>query len=164
MEPGNYIEIFLQPGEFYFGDHDTRIRTLLGSCVAVTMWHPRKFYGGMCHCLLPAPARKAVPQLDGRYIEDALLMFLRDSVGNECNPKEMEVKVFGGGDMFPTVKKANSESVGQRNAQTVRMLLQKFGLAIKAEHLGGQGHRVIIFDVWSGNVHLKHMPQMLAAS
>jgi len=34
------LEIFLHQGEVYFGDRDTRIRTVLGSCVAITMWHP----------------------------------------------------------------------------------------------------------------------------
>src|SRR5439155_18563598 len=48
-KPTAYLEIFLQPGEWYFGDADTRIRTLLGSCVAITMWHPRRCLGGMCH-------------------------------------------------------------------------------------------------------------------
>jgi Chemotaxis protein; stimulates methylation of MCP proteins len=47
------MEIFLQPGDWYFGDRDTRIRTLLGSCIAITIWHPRLLVGGMCHFLLP---------------------------------------------------------------------------------------------------------------
>ena len=33
--PDDILEIFLGPGEFYFGEGKTRIRTLLGSCVAI---------------------------------------------------------------------------------------------------------------------------------
>jgi chemotaxis protein CheD len=29
------------------------IRTVLGSCVSITLWHPVKRVGGMCHFLLP---------------------------------------------------------------------------------------------------------------
>lgn len=36
------IDIFLQPGEHYVGDADCTIRTLLGSCVSITLWHPAK--------------------------------------------------------------------------------------------------------------------------
>ncbi|MBL8511280.1 MAG: chemotaxis protein CheD, partial [Betaproteobacteria bacterium] len=53
------MDIFLQPGEFYFGDADTRIRTLLGSCVSITMWHPTRRIGGMCHYMLPTRGRVA---------------------------------------------------------------------------------------------------------
>jgi chemotaxis protein CheD len=47
-------ELFLHPGEYAFGDAQTRIRTLLGSCVAITFWHPVLKTGAMCHYLLPA--------------------------------------------------------------------------------------------------------------
>ena len=75
----NTIEIFLQPGEFWFGDRDTRIRTLLGSCVSITMWHPRLRIGGMCHFMLPERgARAHADGLDGRYAGDAIELFLRE--------------------------------------------------------------------------------------
>lgn len=46
--------VTLQPGEFHFGGANTRIQTLLGSCVAITLWHPIRRIGGMCHYMLPA--------------------------------------------------------------------------------------------------------------
>lgn len=77
--PEGVLEIFLQPGEFYFGDEKTRIRTLLGSCVAITMWHPKLNIGGMCHYMLPQNRRKETAHvLDGRYAVDAMQMFLRE--------------------------------------------------------------------------------------
>ena len=68
--PADVIDVFLQPGEFYFGEEKTRIRTLLGSCVAVTLWHPKLRIGGMCHYMLPRRPRDkagAAEKLDGRY-------------------------------------------------------------------------------------------------
>ncbi len=50
------MEVFLQPGELYFGDGRTRVRTLLGSCVAIAVWHPRLRIGGLCHYMLPSRA------------------------------------------------------------------------------------------------------------
>lgn len=55
------VEIFLQPKDFYFGDENARLRTLLGSCVSITMWHPTKLIGDMC------PLHAAFPE---EYIGD----------------------------------------------------------------------------------------------
>ena len=67
--PDDILEIFLQPGEFYFGEGKTRVRTLLGSCVAITLWHPRLHLGGMSHYVLPnRQHRKKHDPLDGRSI------------------------------------------------------------------------------------------------
>ena len=49
-------DLVLQPGEWFFGQSPNRISTLLGSCVAVTVWHPILRCGGLCHsdlCSLP---------------------------------------------------------------------------------------------------------------
>ena len=46
-------EIFLQPGELYFGGRHTRIRTLLCSCVSQVSWRPELLVGGMRHLILP---------------------------------------------------------------------------------------------------------------
>jgi len=57
-EPDQLVEVVLGPGDLYFGDRRTRIRTLLGSCVAVTLWHPKAQIGGMCHYMMPPVAAK----------------------------------------------------------------------------------------------------------
>ncbi len=41
----NLIDVFLQPGEHFVGDADCRIRTLLGSCVSITLWHATRRLG-----------------------------------------------------------------------------------------------------------------------
>ena len=51
-KPKGVIEVFLQPGELYFGDRYTRLRTLLGSCVSIVLWHREALLGGMCHYML----------------------------------------------------------------------------------------------------------------
>ena len=40
--------VLLGAGDFYFGSGHTRVSTLLGSCVSITLWHPRRRIGGMC--------------------------------------------------------------------------------------------------------------------
>jgi chemotaxis protein CheD len=158
-KPDFVIDIFLQPGEFYFGDAETRVRTLLGSCVSITMWHPHLLIGGMCHYMLPGNHRKRdQDELDGRYAEDVMIMFLDEIKKTNTQPREYEIKVFGAGNMFAEHGVNNTAlSVSDKNIDIGRTLLQQYGFKIKAEHLGGEGHRNIIFDIWSGDVWMRHV-------
>lgn len=162
QKPSHVIEIFLQPGELWFGDHTTRIRTILGSCVAVTLWHPRRRIGGMCHFMLPSRRRPPGADPDGRYADEAMELLLRDIRQVHARPEEFEAKLFGGGRMFhhadcegrgcPTLQ------VHDRNVAVGHELVAMHGFKFKADHLGGHGHRQVILDVWSGHVWLRHTP------
>jgi chemotaxis protein CheD len=149
-------EIYLKPGEHYFSDRRTRIKTILGSCVSVVFWHPKLCCGGMCHFMLPSRGR-AGKSLDGRYADEALALLLRDIDVQGAPRREYQVKIFGGGRMFGDTNSVFS-SVGLRNAHAARDLIAAHGFEITCEHLGGGGHRSLIFEVWSGDVWMKHVP------
>lgn len=157
------IEIFLQPGDFYFGDEHTRIRTILGSCIAITLWHPVLRLGGMCHYMLPERGIRSSRQLDGRYADGAIALFMRELRANHTQPENYEVKVFGGGCMFRHPKNMDAPGamdVGARNIEAGRRLLSERGFHIKARHLAGDGHRCVIFDIASGHVWVRHVPEL----
>ena len=155
--PADALEVFLQPGEFYFGEDKTRIRTLLGSCVAITLWHPRLRIGGMGHYMLPQRPGLAKNQpLDGRYAEEVLWMFQRELQHTRTGPADYQVKLFGGGRMFAHLQNAKRHAdVSDRNVEVARQLMAQHGFRILAEDLGGDGHRSVVFDLWSGDVWLK---------
>ena len=157
--PNDAIDIFLQPGDFYFGDEKTRIRTLLGSCVAITLWHPRLHIGGMCHYMLPRrPHRRtdAPLALDGRYAEDAIKMFLGEILQARTRAAEYQVKLFGGGRMFaPSLRHARHPSISETNVDYGRAAIAQCGFTSVAEDLGGDSHRNVILDLWSGNVWVR---------
>lgn len=160
VTPFQPLEIFLQPGDHYFGDRDTRIRTVLGSCVSLTFWHPNLLVGGMCHYMLPSRDNErrgsAGPIPDGRYADEAIALMMKDIDAIGASHKEYQVKLFGGGNMFPETRKEGDGHVGQRNVGMARKLVMKHGFAHMAEHLGGIGHRNIIFEVWNGDVWVRH--------
>ena len=106
------VEVFLMPGDFYFGDVDTRIRTILGSCVSITMWHPTRLIGGMCHYMLPSRTAKGSGVHDGRYAEDAMQLFLQEIKSAGTRPCEYSVMLFGAGNMFPSVKRSRAHVAG----------------------------------------------------
>ena len=155
----NAIDIFLQPGEYFAGDASFRIRTLLGSCVSVALWHEQKKVGAMSHFLLPTRAKKLSGDLDGRYGDEALLLMLAELKqfgikGNQC-----VAKVFGGGNMF-SKRGENIPQIGRRNGESARHLLEMHNIPIVSESLFGNGHRQIIFDVSNGDVWARQVKQI----
>lgn len=162
MQPKQYVEILLQPGEYYFSnDPNTRIRTLLGSCVSVTLWHPKLKAGGMCHFLLPKRKEplKALnhKQADARYAEEAFWLLREDIRLIGLPMSQFQAKLFGGGRMFHA-EKGSVADVGCKNIEMARDLLQKMGLHSVSEHVGGAGHRNVFFDLWSGDVWVRQLP------
>ena len=151
-EPPNIIEIFLPPGEFYWGDRHTRIRTLLGSCIAICFWHPKLHEGGMAHIMLPYRTGKA-DTLDARYADEAMGLIFNEIKQNGTNLSDYHVKLFGGGKMF--TKNEMKEVIGEKNILAIHKLIKKYNLNLKAECLGGNAHRRIHFELWNGIVHQK---------
>lgn len=151
--PPQITEVYLQPGDFYFGEGNTRIRTLLGSCVSITFWHPKRHIGGMCHYMLPSRKRGNAIELNGKYGNEAMEMFMREIARHRSKPQEYEIKLFGGGSMMESLgRKSQAMNVAERNVLEARRLAQEYGLPVKAECLGGVGYRQLVFELWSGDV------------
>jgi len=152
------IDIFLQPGELFVGDASFSIRTILGSCVSITLWHPQLRVGGMSHFLLPTRGIVvSVHEMDGRYGDEALALLCRDLRAAGAELAQCEAKVFGGGNMFPGNQHARGQqargiNVGMRNGEAARELLCMQGVKVVGESLFGIGHRQVVFDVSSGEV------------
>jgi len=146
--------VFLRPGQYFVGDERHQVRTVLGSCVSITLWHPRHRVGAMSHFLLSHNAtRHASPLLDARYGEGALRLMLRELAQARVDPAECGAKIFGGGNMFPEQSRGvGAIEVGRKNGEAARTLLLQAGIPILSESLFGEGHRQIIFDIATGDV------------
>jgi chemotaxis protein CheD len=150
--------VILNPGDYHFGGGHTRIATLLGSCVSITVWHPRRRIGGMCHYMLAErrvnARHSAHDTLDGRYADDAMTLLIQDMVAAGSRPSEYEAKLFGGGNMFNIERKGDAMHVGSRNVVRGRELLAANKISLVAEHVGGNGRRKLYLDLHSGHVWL----------
>lgn len=145
-------DIFLLPGEYFVGGEDYRIRTLLGSCVSITLWHPERRIGTMSHFLLSSRNQTKANGLNSRYGEEALELMLAELRAMGVDPTECQAKIFGGGKMFPGIDSERGGSIGRQNGEVALRLLRAHGIPVVSESLYGIGHRSIIFDIRSGNV------------
>lgn len=142
------------PGGFYFGGLEDDIYTLLGSCVAVTLWHPVLKLAGMCHILLP---KRGDALSSTRFADCAIKNFLKVTREHNTTPAEYEVGLYGGGDMFPLVSKTKFESVGSRNVKEMERLLILEGFRIKYKDTQGQVARKLTLNRLTGSISLEYV-------
>jgi chemotaxis protein CheD len=155
-------ELFIHPGDWYFGGEHRKVRTLLGSCVALTVWHPRLQIGGMCHYLLPKPPLVLDKgTLDPRYGIHALQL-LRLAMQQTGHLSEYQLGCFGGSDMFGGRIQGR---VGEMNIELAVRWLAEHRLALKHQDTGGFVSRSLVLDMKSGQVSLKRAePDIQAGS
>lgn len=155
METGAIIEVYLLPGEYFVGDARYRIRTVLGSCVSITLWYRRLRIGAMSHFLLSEREGEAAQGLSGRYGSDAMKLMVQQLQERGVRERDCEAKVFGGGTMFPGIEAGVLPGIGHRNGLAAEKLLSEYGIPVVSESLFGTGHRHILFDVATGDVWVR---------
>ena len=161
--------IYLKPGEMFLGDEPTVVSTLLGSCVSVTMFNRRQRIGAICHCQLPVnrQVHDSCPNqcMEGfRYVECAIRQMAKLFRNRKVQPRDIEVKVFGGADMFRTAKgSSRSKTVGAQNLEAAARVLQEQRLRVLVSDVGGSRGRKIVFYTHTGEVLLKRLDDKDAA-
>jgi chemotaxis protein CheD len=151
------LQITLKAGEFYFGGNSASIYTLLGSCVAITMWHPLKLIGGMCHFLLPLRGENERLSY-GHFADDALQLFMKNIKLTYTRPEEYDVKIIGGGNMLSHLQdpKTNKQ-IGQINVAASINMLANNGFNIKKIDTGGCKYRKVTLQLDNGDVWIKKL-------
>jgi len=152
-------DVTVGPGEFALAGADCRLRTLLGSCVSIVLWHPQLRIGAMSHFLLMRRKNRiSGAPLDARYGEESLALMLDGLARHHVSGTQCRAKIFGGGNMFPDQNSGEgSVHVGRDNGEGARRLLQDRGIEIVSESLFGVGHRQIAFDVATGDVWVRQV-------
>jgi chemotaxis protein CheD len=130
---------YLNPGFLYVAEQPTALRTVLGSCVSVCLHDKRLRYGGMNHFLLPeSPERERT----GRYGRPAIQALLRAFIDFGSHKPDLVAHLVGGAGMAVD---SQSQKIGQMNAQIARDLLNRYGIPIVSEDVGGVIGRKVLF-------------------
>ena len=168
MSSGRKPPIVIHAGDLVFGKGNRRIKTLLGSCIAITVWHPRHKLGGMCHfALAKKPAN--VPgsgKPDARYAEDCIKLFRKLAEERGTSLSEYRANIYGGGNMLASAQmdvdsefaEVERSPVGDANAAQAFALLISEGVSINEADVGEQGYRKVEFDPTSGGARVDFVP------
>jgi chemotaxis protein CheD len=155
--PASSAQLLLMPGALSFVAAPCKLRTLLGSCVAVVVWHARLRVGGMCHFLLAQhPAGRAAAPLDGRFAPDALAMLLAQMQASGAPSHEFVAHVAGGAKCFDTALPVPALDIGQHNVQAALNWCLAHALPVLSCDVGGKTARHVDFDGSTGQVLVRH--------
>ncbi len=154
-------KVYLKPGELYFGDTAVQISTLLGSCVAITLWSDRSRCGGMSHIVVPGTNSCTVEQ-HPRSANGAIEFFLGYLHKYRLKPEEFQVGVFGGGHAMKKCKSECSVSIGMQNVMKVDALLKKEGFKVGQRDVGGNIYRKLSMNLENGDVWQSKHPHQLS--
>jgi chemotaxis protein CheD len=156
IEPAPILpDLNLQPGELYLAREPAILRTILGSCVSVTLWSPRLGAGALCHGVLPRCPHVWPPDsnlTDGyRYVDFSIRHLAQQFDALGARRDEVQVKLFGGADVLPA-NRGGKATVGALNCETALHVLAQEGFTVAASDLGGTRGRRIHFHTGTGEV------------
>ncbi|HOQ91079.1 MAG TPA: chemotaxis protein CheD [Candidatus Hydrogenedentes bacterium] len=145
-ELGVRQKYLLEPGYMCCLKRPGTLHAVVGSCVVVCLWDMRLRYGGMNHFLFPATRDPA--QATPRYGNVATLGLIRMMEEAGCRRQDLVAQILGGA----SPRNRPENTLGQRNVSAAREILQRKGIHIGSEDVGGFMGRKIAFDTATGHV------------
>lgn len=154
--------VYLKQGEMYFAEEPALITTVLGSCLSAAMFNSRLRLGALCHGMLPrcpgADACSADCNEGFKYVACSIRRMVARFAAYGVRREELEVKLFGGADMFNTADRGDGViTVGRQNIAAAMELIGVESLRVSALDVGGLRGRKIFFYSHTGEVALKRL-------
>lgn len=162
------------------GSHNL-ITSGVGSCLVITLYDPKLQIGALAHTMVPsstkrdteyeqrlsthlspgaAPGQQAclvaeqvsTKAEETKYVDVAIDQMLKRLEANGAKRQDLEAKLIGGANMFPTIA---SDDIGQDNVLSAKDKLKAEGIKIVGECVGGSQGRSIEFSPTTGVVTVK---------
>ncbi len=153
-KPQEHRKVYLFPGRLLVSAEPCVVTTILGSCVAVCLWHPVLRTGGVNHYLLPHHAGSH--QSSARFGNLAIERLIAETLALGGQRRDLQAKIFGGAHILETAAEQTTH-LGERNVRVAREILGREGIEIVAQDVGGQVGRKLIFHTHDGNVWVRKL-------
>lgn len=121
------------------------LTTILGSCIAVTLYSPRLRLGMLSHVVLPQSTGPTT--YPAKFADTAITHMLTTLQGQGAGPSSLIAKIAGGACMFGDGK---FMQIGESNIQAALQALSTAGIPIVGKEVGGTLGRRVCFDLASG--------------
>jgi len=126
----------------------------LGPCIAVIVYDWKNKIGGMLHVMLPDSSidRARAAKNPFVYVDTGVPELFRRMKEAGCSQKLMRCSIAGGARM---IADSTHFEIGRRNYLALRKSLQRLGVVVDREDVGGSESRSVRLDLESGRVDLR---------
>lgn len=114
---------------------------VLGSCIGLVLFQPRRSIAVMSHIVL-AESRGNATSLPGKFADTAISHMLGLLSARGILTSQVRAKLAGGATMFGG---RGPIRIGDQNHRAVREILGRFHIPILGEHVGGEQGRRVVF-------------------
>jgi chemotaxis protein CheD len=144
--------LFVGVSEYAVAEHgETLVAYGLGACVGVLIHDPDAGVGGLAHPMLPRQ-EGAESATEAKYVDAAVERLLRETLAAGATYGNVEGYIVGGADLLdlPNLPK----EVSGENVAVARSELNRLGVPVEAEAVGGSHGRTVEFDTGTGAVRV----------
>lgn len=145
---------YVHVGQLFASPTPCRVTTILGSCVSVCLWDPTSGAGGINHFLLPQCVENGISSPRFGNVAIHRLVEQLETIGSPRH--HLKAKVFGGASVIDAFQSANG-TLGMKNVDLARALLQEAGIPILAEDVGGTQGRKLVFQTGDGTAWVRRI-------
>lgn len=121
----------------------------LGSCIGICLYDPLFKLAALIHIMLPLnmEAGRKNPM---KYADTGIRDTLKAMEMKGASRARITAKIAGGAKMFEVAGNGSLGNIGQRNIESVRMVLRREGIRLLGEDTGGSVARTLSFDPATG--------------
>jgi chemotaxis protein CheD len=112
----------------------------LGSCLGIALCDPRAGVGGLVHAMLPK-APDGGTDRPGKFVDSGLSILFEEVLRAGADRERVVAKVAGGSEMLNL--SGRGPSIGSQNIEAARSCLERHGVALGGEDVGGDYGRSI---------------------
>jgi chemotaxis protein CheD len=157
LPPGDVAaDVVVNIADFAVAEGDVTLSTSgLGSCVALVLHDATTGVTGLAHFLLPEATPASTFTRPAKFAATgAPLLAAEMRLHGATGP--LAAKLVGGARMFGALL-SGGVNMGQRNVEAVRTALQRLGIPVVAEEVGGEFGRSLRVVAGSGRVQVRSL-------
>lgn len=120
----------------------------LGSCIGICLYDQRIKLGALIHIMLPLNLETGRTN-PLKYADTGIRQTIKLMEAKGASKARITAKIAGGAKMFE-IPGGSFGNIGQRNIESVHMILKMEGIKLLKEEVGGTIARTLLFDVSNG--------------
>lgn len=126
----------------------------LGSCIGISLYDPMIQLGALIHIMLPQMGNMDQSNVF-KYADSGIEETLRKMSAFGAVKSRLVAKIAGGAKMFDIQGDSNFGNIGLRNVESVKAVLRRESIPIRAEDTGSNYARTMLLDVANGQVTIR---------